>query len=173
MQFQSDDVTEALAIALLTNHGLSHTVTAAPTAIRGPKLERPKVDVGVSLEEWNVFVRRWNVFKSGSGIEDASAASQLFQCTGPALGDSILKTDATATTKSLSDLLAAMRSLAVIPSPQECSEQTCYTCTRSMTSHFGRSQHGFVARPKRVNLKLRASVAMLSTTRTTPYATSC
>ena len=64
-QFQSEDVTEALAVPLLTNHGLAHTVTAAPPAIRGPRLERPKVDVGVSLEEWNVFVQRWNVLKSG------------------------------------------------------------------------------------------------------------
>ena len=114
-QFQSEDVTEALAVPLLTNHGLAHTVTAAPPAIRGPRLERPKVDVGISLEEWNVFVRRWNVFKSGSGIDNASVPSQLFQCAGPALGDSLLKTDAEAATKPLPDLLAAMRSLAVIP----------------------------------------------------------
>ena len=79
-QFQSDDVIEALAVALLTNHGLAHTATAAPPTLRGPKLERPKVDVGVTLEEWNVFVRRWNVFRNGSGIDDDSAPSQLFQC---------------------------------------------------------------------------------------------
>ena len=113
--FETADVTEALAIALLANHGLAHTATVAPAAKRGPKLERPKVDVGMSLEEWNVFVRRWNVFKSGSGLDDESAASQLFQCAEPALGDAILKTDAEAATKLLSNLLAAMRSLAVIP----------------------------------------------------------
>lgn len=79
------------------------------------KLESPKVDVGVTLEEWNVFVRRWNVFKRGSGIDNDSAPSQLFQCAGPTLGDNLLKTDAEAATKVLPDLLAAMRSLAVIP----------------------------------------------------------
>ncbi len=113
--FRTEDVSENLAIALLTNHGHAHTATAATHALRGPKLERPKVDIGVTLEEWNVFVRRWNVFKSGSGIDNASAPSQLFQCAGPTLGDSLLKTDAEAATKPLPDLLAAMRSLAVIP----------------------------------------------------------
>ena len=50
------------------------------------------------------------------GLDDESAASQLFQCAEQAgLGDAILKTDAEAATKPLSDLLAAMRSLAVIP----------------------------------------------------------
>ncbi len=62
-----------------------------------------------------MFVRRWNVFKSGSGIDNDSAPSQLFQCAGPTLGDNLLKTDAEAATKQLPDLLAAMRSLAVIP----------------------------------------------------------
>ena len=65
--FTTDDVSEALAIALLSNHNLAHRNLAptvadaapAPTAPRGPKLERPKVDVGVTIEEWNVFMRRW------------------------------------------------------------------------------------------------------------------
>lgn len=59
--FTTQDVTEALAIALLTNHGLAHQVTQntgtppqAPVS-RGPKLKWPKVDVGISIEEWNVF----------------------------------------------------------------------------------------------------------------------
>ena len=91
--FTTDDVSEALAIALLSNHNLAHCNLAptvadaapAPTAPRGPKLERPKVDVGVTIEEWNVFTRRWEVFN------DASAPSQLFQCAGAELGDSFSK----------------------------------------------------------------------------------
>ena len=57
-EFKTLDASEALAIALLTNHGLAHQNTA-PTAtasapepvLRGPKLDRPKVNVGVSSEE--------------------------------------------------------------------------------------------------------------------------
>ena len=57
--FNKDDVSEALAIALLTNHGFAHAgAPPPPSPIRGPKLERPKVNVGISTEEWNVFTRR-------------------------------------------------------------------------------------------------------------------
>ena len=73
---------------------------------------RPKVDIGVSTEGWNVFARRWEVFHTGSGIDDASAPSQLFQCAGTELSDSLLKA---ATSDHLPQLLAAMRSLPVIP----------------------------------------------------------
>ena len=62
-----------------------------------------------------MFVRRWNVFKSGSGIDNDSTSSQLFQWAGPTLVDNLLRIDAEAATKALPDLLAAMRSSAVIP----------------------------------------------------------
>jgi hypothetical protein len=104
--FKTNDVSEALAIALLSNHGLAHQNTVpvvstqpAPT-FQGPKLEQPKIDVGVSTEDWNVFVRRWEVFRTGSGIE---------------LGDSLLKANSNAASGTLNELLATMRSLAVIP----------------------------------------------------------
>ncbi|KAK3755176.1 hypothetical protein QZH41_010696, partial [Actinostola sp. cb2023] len=119
-EFKSDDVSEAMSIAILTNHGLAHQ--AAPPAIAGPapvprspKLERRKVDVGVTTEEWNVFVRRWDVFRAWSGIDEASAPSQLFQCTGTEFGDSLLKVNPNPTSDSLTQLLTAMRSLAIIP----------------------------------------------------------
>jgi len=117
-EFQSEDVSEALAIALLTNHGLAHQNSAPQpkhTALRGPKLERPKVDIGISVEEWNIFKRRWEVFRAGSGIDDSSAPSQLFQCAGNELGDNLLKANPNATTEPLHQLMAAIRSLAVIP----------------------------------------------------------
>ena len=121
-KFKTDDVSEALAIAILTNHGLAHQSTqpeiAGPVPApvpHGPNLERPKVNVGVSTEEWNVFTRRWEVFRTGSGIDGASAPSQLFQCAGTELGDSHLKANPRAASDTLPQLRAAMRSLAVIP----------------------------------------------------------
>ena len=120
--FKTDDVPEALAIALLANHGLAHQgtlsnvdVPSLPPVPRGPKLDRPKVNIGVSTEEWNVFTRRWEVFRTGSGIDEASAPSQLFQCAENELGDSLLKANPDAASSTLPDLLSAMRSLAVIP----------------------------------------------------------
>ena len=129
--FATANVSEPLPIALLTNHNLAHQHLApavvndapAPATTRGPKLERPKVDVGVTVEEGNVFTRRWEVFQSGSGIDEASAPSQLFQCTGTDLGDSLLRANPNAATETLPQLLAAMRSMAIIP------VATCVLCT--------------------------------------------
>ena len=99
-EFKSEGVTEAIACALLQSHAFSHA--AAPTAHQtigpvlahkrqGPKLERPRIDFGVSMEEWSVFTRRWHLLKEGSGISDEPASSQLFQCTNKELGFNILK----------------------------------------------------------------------------------
>ena len=118
-EFKTQDVSESLAIALLGNHSVGHTMSSQtappPASSRGPKLTRPTIDIGVSIEEWNVFLRRWQVFQAGSGIGEASAPSQLFQCAGADLGDCILKTNPTITSESLSAVLPTMRSLAVKP----------------------------------------------------------
>ena len=89
-QFETDDASEALVIAILANHGLAHqnsqpvSTAQAPVAPRGPKLERPKVDIGVTTEGWNVFVRRWDVFpewiRDRRGISPLPAFSM---CRGP------------------------------------------------------------------------------------------
>ena len=113
--YTTENVSEALAIALLTNHGLAHQVAPRDNAHRGPKLDRPKVDIGVTIEEWNIFLRRWTWFKDGSHIDNASAPSQLFQCAGPDLGDRLLTSDANIASKTVEQILAAMRSLAVVP----------------------------------------------------------
>ena len=73
------------------------------------------MDVGVTIEEWNIFLRRWTWFKDGSHIDDVSAPSQLFQCAGPDLGDRLLTSDANIASKTVAQILAAMRSLAVVP----------------------------------------------------------
>ena len=82
---------------------------------RGPKLERPKVSIVVSMEEWNVFTRRWEMFRSGSAIDEVSAPAQLFQCAGDELSDSLLKANPQAASNTLLQLLADMRSFAIIP----------------------------------------------------------
>lgn len=51
----------------------------------------------------------------GCNIDEASSPLQLFQCAGAELGDSLLMTKPNIASESLSQLLTAMRSLAVIP----------------------------------------------------------
>ena len=67
-----------------------------------------------STEEWNIFKRRLDVFVSGSGLDPDASSSQLFQCAGDELGDSLLKTDPSIVSKPTSVAMAAMKSLAVI-----------------------------------------------------------
>ena len=140
-EFTTEDVTKAFAICLLSNQCLAHQTTqathAAPMpapALRGPKLERPKIDVSVSTKEWNVFVHCWEVFHSGSSIDTGSAPHHLFQCASPALRDSLLKANRNITSQSLQDLLSAMQSLAVIP------VATCVLHTKQLQMHQERDE---------------------------------
>ena len=112
--YKIQDVSEQLAIALLREpHRGTHHRSTGP--VRGSELVRPTINIGVSIEEWNVFLRRWDVFQKGSGINEASAPSQLFQSAGAELGDSLLKTNPSITSESLPTLCTAMCSLVVIP----------------------------------------------------------
>lgn len=87
--------------------------SAQAVAPQGPKLDPPRVDIGISVEEWNVQAAQ-DVFRISSGIGDTQAPFQLFQCVGLELGNSLLKAIPDATAGRVATLLAAMCSLAVI-----------------------------------------------------------
>ena len=57
-----------------------------------PTLSRPYI--GIDEEAWLSFVRRWDTFRVGSGITEALAPIQLFQCVSVKLGDVMLKYNA-------------------------------------------------------------------------------
>ena len=81
---ESDQIIAALLnIHLQTAHMQAPPRPSAPP----PRLDRPKIDVGVEEEAWNGFIRRWNAFKVGSGIGDDTAPMQFFQCATDHLGD--------------------------------------------------------------------------------------
>ena len=126
--WESQDLADAIErVAVLTNHSINHNLahapaTATPTPAaaassrrRGPKLTRPEIDFGVSAEEWNAFVRRWNIFCDGSDFDDAAAPSQLFQCASSALGDAVLKSNPDITSRPIDEALSSLRSLAIVP----------------------------------------------------------
>ena len=112
--YKTDDLPAEIIGPLLNCHALEHSRPQIH-ASRGPKLNRPTIDIGVDEETWNAFFRRWETFKLGSDISDEAASTQLFQCTSEALGDLLLKSDPRLTTRPLKDVLKIMRSLAVIP----------------------------------------------------------
>ena len=118
--FQTDEVADAVAVALLNNHNLMHTLATtqdatAPACPTGPKLDRPRIDMGVDSETWNAFERRWDNFRRGSGINDTSASLQLFQCAADSLGDALLKAEPDITSRPIAEVMVAMKSLAIIP----------------------------------------------------------
>ncbi len=115
---ETNESSEALLIAIIGNHNLAHQPAqnaGAASINRGPKLERPRIEMGVDSETWNAFERRWINFSRGCGIDAASASLQLFQCTSVDLGDALLKANPTITMKSVVEVITAMKSLAVIP----------------------------------------------------------
>ena len=111
--------TEPVAIAYFNAHMVVHTQPprADASVIRsiGLKLDRPAIETGISMEEWNMFKRRWTIFREGSHIADADASHHLFQCADGMLGDALLKTDPDIVSKTVDEVLSAMKRLAVIP----------------------------------------------------------
>ena len=71
--------------------------------IKGPKLTRPSIDVGVDEEAWMAFQRRWETFQRGSGISEEEAAAQLFECASTELSDLVLKMDQNITSRDIQE----------------------------------------------------------------------
>ena len=119
-EYETGEATEAVAVALLNAHVTIHNkaVAAVPTtppiSDRGPKLERPKVDIGISEEEWNMFYRRWELILRCSGISNGNVTSHLIQCATDTLGDAVLKVRPKITDAPVDECLKLMKSFAVI-----------------------------------------------------------
>ena len=110
--FKTEDLDPAIVAVLLQIHASSHVLG---NSVRGPKLDRPRIDTGADEEAWNTFLRRWENFREGSSISDSVASVQLLQCAGDELSEMLLKTDPDITSRPLTDVLREMKSLAVIP----------------------------------------------------------
>ena len=105
--YSTPEASEVVACALLAAHTPVHTAPSLMSNVgpaNGPKLERPKVDIGINKEEWNIFERRWDAFVIGSRFNPDNCSSQLFQCAGEALGDMLLKSDPVIISKPTSQL---------------------------------------------------------------------
>ena len=120
--YEAEHADSAIVAALLNIHCQTHAMqamalAAAPrhTAPPQPKLDRPKVDVGIEEEVWNSFIRRWEAFRVGSGITEDTAPMQLFQCASETLGDLLLKAHPNIQAESMEVVKKTMRELAVIP----------------------------------------------------------
>ena len=104
------DDSEVVACALLAAHTPAHNVAPAPMTTSGPKLERPKIDIGVTLEQRNMFERRWDVFVNGSGINLTNSSRSYSNVLVKNLATcNLLKIDANVTSKPTKLLLSKMK----------------------------------------------------------------
>ena len=116
--FETADVDIIGAAAILNTHAHAHTFTPAPTipkATAAPKLDRPKLQLNATLEEWNSFVRRWDMFCKGSNIPASVATSQVLECAVEQLRDIVLRADPNFASRDLPEALLTVRKYAVVP----------------------------------------------------------
>ena len=112
--FVTDDLDASIVAVLLQIHASSHSAENV-NSMKGPKLDRPRIDVGADQEMWNSFLRRWENFRTGSNIRDSIAPVQLLQCASEELSEMLLKTEPRIASLPIDEVLSAMKSLAVIP----------------------------------------------------------
>ena len=112
--YKTEDVGEVIVLKLLEMHMFTHNANQ-PTRTKGPKLNRPTIDVGASQEAWNSFKRRWETFKQGSGIQDNEASAQLFECATHELSELALRLDQNIAASPPDKIMSTLQSLAVIP----------------------------------------------------------
>ena len=62
-----------------------------------------------------MFERRWEGFRSVAGFQTAAAPAQLFHCATEALGNVLLKSDSDLMTRTLTEVMATMRTFVIIP----------------------------------------------------------
>ena len=109
-------------IALLQIH--KDTVHATPVQPQGAphaasthwaKLDLPKLSAGSSQESWELFLRTWEIYKTGMNIPNTHATVYLFNCLDQDLSDDIMRANPSTQINAMSekDLIASVKSLAV------------------------------------------------------------
>ena len=118
--FVTDDVDASIAAVLLTIHNNMHTTPTAGASPgegrqRAPKIDRPTIAKSSTEENWNSFLARWEMFKRGTRLMPGEIVQHLFQCCEEELGNDILQSHPDSTRGDESNLLSAIKRLAVIP----------------------------------------------------------
>lgn len=89
---------------------LTHTTTKQ----RPPKIDRPVIRKDTSEEDWNTFVKKWNLFKRVTDIHNAQMTTHLWQCCNPDLGVELFKDIQDIATTTDASLLDSIKKLAVV-----------------------------------------------------------
>jgi ribosomal protein L44E len=113
--YKAEHASEAVAIAMLTNHNSVHQAGAAQAVRhRVPKVDRPIIKQDSSDEEWQTFEADWKRFKRLMQIPDGDLADQLIECCEKPLSRLLLKENPHVIEDGEAALLAAMKKMAVL-----------------------------------------------------------
>ena len=170
-QFETDDASEALVIAILANHGLAH-LNSQPVA---PVPETRATKSGHRRDNRRVEricspLGRFPEWDQGS--DEASAPSQLFSMCRDRARRQPSKGQPKAASDTLPELLAAMRSLAVIPIATGVLRTELLQLQQERDEPFRALQRRCVEKQRLASLRRSASVAKRLTILTIPYGTS-
>ena len=113
-----------------------------PRNQRPPKVDRPRIAGGATAEEWATFNRRWETFKSATDMSQAETKCQLLACCEQELEANLFKDDPKLRDKTEGDILASMKSLAVI----DVAATVRVTELLAMKQDHGEGIRSFVAR---------------------------
>ena len=132
---------EETALGLLQLHQ-TNVHSNATQKQRPPKVDRPQIAGGATAEEWATFNRRWETFKSATDMSQAETKCQLLACCEQELEANLFKDDPKLRDKTEGDILAAMKSLAVI----DVAATVRVTELLAMKQDHGEGIRAFVAR---------------------------
>ena len=110
--FSTPDVDSAVAAVMLGHHLSSAHPAPAPT--KAPTIPQPKVTGSIYEDEWDSFTREWAVYKGTVAITTARIPVYLLACCSAELKASVERADPTITTKSETEVLAAIKRHAVV-----------------------------------------------------------
>lgn len=143
-----EDVEAVLAAAQLNLHALVHQQrighTTGSSKQKPPKIVRPSISRGSTDEEWQTFLKRWDLFKRGTEIPNGQLTTQLWQCCDDDLEVDLFRSIDNVMTVNEATLLNAIKRLAVIST----AESVRKTELLSMRQDHGQPVRSFVAKVK-------------------------
>ena len=112
----ADDMATCVALMQLRQRNV-HDVrdgNATGQLQKAPPLNRPVLQQGVTEEDWEAFKRRWNLLSQSTTLASRQLVAQLLACCEPELETALFREDPKINEKSETDILAAMKRLAVL-----------------------------------------------------------
>ena len=118
--YQTDDVSEALAVTLLSIHSNVHiTAQTSNQSVQSAtsKLEqvkRPSIRCGGTSEDWTYFLARWGEYTRATKVAGEDLVIQLLECCEEELRKDLTRTaGGSLATKDETTVLNAIKQLAV------------------------------------------------------------